>query len=133
MFSPCFYQEITNSVRVEVSPSFLPEDSRPLQQQYLFRYDVAIENNGELSIELLRRKWLIRDGQRSDKIVEGEGVVGKRPKLAPQSTFRYSSYCALPTPTGNMRGHYLFKNEQGRTFTVDIPLFFLRSSDQWPH
>ena len=77
-------------------------------------------------MQLMSRHWVITDGHGEVHEVEGPGVVGKQPQLAPGESFEYSSYCPLPTPTGNMRGKYWMVNAQGDRFPVNIPVFFLR-------
>jgi ApaG protein len=120
------YREITDGILVEVVPEYVPEQSRPAQSHYFFAYHVRIRNDGTAPARLLRRHWIITDGAGKTHEVEGEGVIGEQPRLAPGESFEYSSFCPLPTPTGNMRGTYLMADDQDRQFRVRIPLFFLR-------
>ena len=43
-------------------------------------------------------------------IVDGEGVVGETPVLAPGQTHDYVSGCPLTTPHGSMEGFYTFSD-----------------------
>ena len=120
------YCEITQGIRVEVRPEYLPEESDPEARQFIFAYHIEIRNEGETTVQLMARHWIITDGQGEVREVKGPGVVGEQPKLAPGETHRYSSYCPLTTPTGNMRGTFQMVNDLGAEFSVKIPLFFLR-------
>jgi ApaG protein len=124
------YCEVTQTttgicVQIEVEPRFLPERSRP--DVYFFSYKIRISNAGNGPVRLMRRHWMITNGQGLTEEVIGDGVVGETPVIAPQSFFEYESFCPLPTPTGNMRGWYHFIDEKGEPFEARIPLFFLRS------
>lgn len=124
------YSEITRDIRVEVEPAFVPEHSAPADQYFFFSYRVRITNQGEKPAQLVRRHWTITDGKGKIHQVDGEGVVGQKPKLEPGETFEYSSFCPLPTPTGNMRGNYRMLSDGGEEFAIRIPLFFLRDLRQ---
>jgi ApaG protein len=120
------YYEKTQGIEVEVTPEYLPKESDPQAYQYIFAYHIAITNKGDTEVQLLSRHWIITDGAGVVHEVKGPGVVGQQPKLAPGQTHRYSSFCPLPTPTGNMRGTFQMVNHLGAHFDVRIPLFFLR-------
>ena len=74
----------------------------------------------------MTRHWIIVDGQRRVQEVKGDGVVGQQPILKPGESFEYSSFCPLPTPTGNMRGSFQMEEESGDSFDIEVPVFFLR-------
>ena len=52
--APFFYR-ITEGIRITVRPTFLPEQSIPEQRQYVFAYNVRIENTSQQSVQLLFR------------------------------------------------------------------------------
>jgi ApaG protein len=120
------YREITQGIEVSVEPEFRPDDSAPEEYRYVFAYHITIANRGETTVQLLSRHWIITDGMGAVHEVKGPGVVGEQPILKPGESHRYSSFCPLPTPTGNMRGTFQMKNDLGAQFDVKIPLFFLR-------
>jgi ApaG protein len=120
------YFEITDDIRVEVEPEYVPEQSKPKENYFFFSYRVKITNESTAPVQLVSRHWIITDGSGVVHEVQGEGVVGHQPKLAPGESFEYSSFCPLPTPTGNMRGSYRMVGETNKRFDVKIPLFFLR-------
>lgn len=120
------YRESTHGISVEVLPTYLREHSDPTQGLFVFSYEVTITNESRQPAKVLARHWIIRDGDGVVREVKGEGVVGDTPHLAPGSSYTYSSFCPLSTPTGSMRGTYLIGREDGTEFEVKIPLFFLR-------
>ena len=115
----------TRDVIVRVSVSFLPEQSEPARGRWFWAYHVRIENKGTATVQLLTRHWVITDGRGARHSVEGEGVVGEQPVIAPGASFDYVSGCPLATPTGAMQGSYHMIGEDGAAFDVDIPRFAL--------
>jgi ApaG protein len=117
-----FVQE-TNKFRVEVQTFFDFDQSNPMQYQYLFRYKILITNVGEREAQLISRKWNIRDAKGSIKIVEGPGVIGQTPYFKPGQSFEYSSFCPLPTMSGEMWGHFNMMDKDGKEFRIETPIF----------
>lgn len=120
------YQQQTFEIDIQVEPRYVPDESLPELEQYIYLYTVKVTNNTKHTIQLLKRFWKIKNGLGVVEEVEGTGVVGQQPTILPGDSYSYSSFCPLSTPTGNMRGHYEFMDENGIRFWVDIPLFFLR-------
>jgi len=120
------YCEVTQGIKVEVEPKYEPEQSDPEKAQFVFSYHVKITNESAPTARLMNRHWIITDGFGRVHEVKGPGVIGEQPVLAPGESFEYSSFCPLPTPTGNMRGTYEMVDEEKRSYSVRIPLFFLR-------
>jgi ApaG protein len=116
----------THGVKVTVSTNYLPDYSSPLQQHFVFAYQIGIENTSDFTVKLLRRHWHIYDSNGVVREVEGEGVVGQQPILEPGETHQYVSGCNLKTGIGKMEGTYLFERVMdGTTFMVVIPEFTL--------
>ena len=111
--------------QVTVHPRFLPEQSDPDNDQYVFAYTITVHNSGEVTAQLLARHWIITDAEGRIEEVRGDGVVGEKPVLRPGEAFQYSSGCPLETPVGSMRGTYFCKAEDGTDFEVPIPEFVL--------
>lgn len=122
MMSESFISE-NNDFRIEVKTYFDFDQSNPLNFQYMFRYTILITNLGQVSAQLLSRKWNIKNGKGEIKIVEGPGVIGQQPDLASGQSFEYSSFCPLSTMTGEMWGHFYMINKFGQSFKIDTPLF----------
>ncbi|MDF7776662.1 Co2+/Mg2+ efflux protein ApaG [Sphingomonas sp. AOB5] len=115
----------TRGITVRVSVSYLPEQSEPDRGRWFWAYHIRIENDGPSTVQLLTRHWIITDGRGHQHSVEGEGVVGEQPMIAPGASFDYVSRCPLATPTGNMQGSYHMVAEDGEGFDVAIPKFAL--------
>ena len=117
----------TNGIRVVVTPRYLEDRSSHTLGRYIWAYTVVVTNNSDKRAQLIRRQWLIVDGNGQRHEVEGEGVVGHQPDLAPGEEFEYSSHCPLEYPWGTMEGTYFFEDESGELFPVAIGRFFLVS------
>ena len=115
----------TRGIRVEVEARYVPERSAPDRSQYFFAYRVRISNVGDEAAQLVSRKWLITDGDGKEQVVEGAGVVGEQPLLAPGASFEYTSFCPLPTPYGTMHGTYRMVTPSGAQFEATIAPFTL--------
>ena len=119
------YVEETRGIFVRVSVSFMPEQSEPDRDRWFWAYHIRIDNQSDKTVQLLSRKWKIRDGRNAVHHVEGEGVVGERPVIRPGTAYDYVSGCPLMTPTGSMTGSYNMVCEDGSAFEIGIPLFEL--------
>jgi ApaG protein len=120
-------EAVTNDIRVEVLSSYSPENSRPLEDNWVFQYTVRITNQGSATVQLISRHWIITDGLEHTEEVKGPGVVGEQPVLAPGESFQYSSWCPLKTPTGSMRGTYQMARASGSQFDIQIAPFALKA------
>ncbi len=114
---------ITDGVVVRVAVNFLPEKSRIEAGKWFWVYHVRIENRTDQSLKLMTRHWRITDGSGLVRLVEGEGVVGEQPLLAPGAAHDYVSGCPLDTPHGSMEGHYTFVRGDGVRVEAAIPPF----------
>jgi ApaG protein len=115
----------TRPIRVDVQTSYVPEQSDPGSQRYVFSYTITILNEGSAAARLLRRHWLITDANGKVQEVRGDGVVGEQPHLQPGQGFRYSSGAILETPVGTMQGSYQMETDQGARFDAPIAPFRL--------
>jgi ApaG protein len=116
---------VTNSIRVEVLSRHSPENSR--QGEWIFEYTVRITNQGNDTVQLISRHWIITDALEHTEEVRGPGVIGEQPVLAPGESFKYSSWCPLKTPTGLMRGTYQMVRAGGERFDIEIAPFGLKA------
>lgn len=119
----------TNKYRIEVQPTpqFIPEQSDPENDRYIFAYTITIKNIGEVPAQLVSRHWIITDGNNEVQEVRGLGVVGKQPLLQPGESFQYTSGSSLTTAIGTMKGTYQMVAEDGTHFEAEIPEFVLAS------
>lgn len=122
------YTVTTNSIQITVTPIFLPDQSLPQKDVYVWAYNIEILNSGKSTIKLLRRHWEVIDSDGHISIVEGEGVVGEQPIIKPKDSYKYSSGTFLNTGSGIMKGYYtMLKTSQNKEFLVEIPIFSLDS------
>ncbi len=119
------HAQTTDGITVRVAVSFLSEQSDPGRGRWFWSYHIRIENGSGARVQLMTRHWTITDARGNRKRVEGEGVVGDRPLLAPGEAYDYVSGCPLGTPTGAMEGEYGLVGEDGHPFRVTIPRFSL--------
>jgi ApaG protein len=124
------YSQTTRSIKVTVKPFYLEDQSSPVDDHYVWAYQVRIENCGRETVQLRRRHWRITDNRGRMQEVRGPGVVGEQPVLGPGESFEYTSGTPLPTPSGIMVGTYDMETREGETFAVDIPAFSLDSPHQ---
>ena len=118
-------QTETPQIRVVVKSEFVPEQSAPDEDRFVFAYHIAITNDGDRPARLLTRHWIIMDGDAKVEEVRGDGVVGEQPFIAPGQTYQYSSGAILKTPVGSMQGSYGMVDEEGQSFDATIPAFRL--------
>lgn len=113
------------ALTVAVETSFLAQQSKPEQGQYLFSYRMTITNHGDEDVRLLQRHWWITDGLNRTQEVRGRGVVGEQPLISAGSAYEYTSGVLLDTPVGSMKGHYQMQLSSGERVEVLIPEFVL--------
>lgn len=106
-------EAITRGIRVTVRSEYLPGRSEPARSRWLFAYHVTVENTGDRVVQLVGRRWVITDAHGEQEVVEGPGVVGQQPILAPGDVHRYASFCPLATPFGTMEGSYRMVPQDG--------------------
>lgn len=118
--------QITRGIKISVSTSFEGTYFKNYKIHFAFTYTVTIENQSKDSVQLNSRHWEIYDSLNDVEIVDGEGVIGKKPVLKPGEKHTYSSGCLLASPFGAMRGYFNMINfTSTRTFRVIIPTFRL--------
>ncbi len=113
------------NISVEVTPNYIPEQSDPAENNYVFSYTVTIINNGDMPAKLLTRHWIITSANGETQEVKGDGVVGEQPHLKPGEGFQYTSGTLMNTATGSMTGSYQMQADDGYRFEADIPEFYL--------
>lgn len=112
-------------IQVLVRTTYIPEQSDPSADRYVFAYTITIANEGTESAQLISRHWVITDAENQVQEVRGLGVVGEQPFLRPGESFEYTSGTSLGTPVGTMRGSYQMVAEDGQKFDAEIPEFTL--------
>ena len=122
------FEAETEGFLVRVIPRYMPEASNPGEQRYVWAYAVTIENHSSDAAQLVTRYWRITDEAGDVREVNGPGVVGEQPVIAPGDSYRYESACPLTTPSGVMLGTYdMVRLSDRAAFTIAIPAFALES------
>ena len=124
--------QTTQRVTVSAQSYYQERYSQPEDENYVYAYRIRIENEGHLPVQLLSRAWEVIDATGNRRHVEGEGVVGKQPWIAPGETYEYNSWVQFATPIGAMQGSYVMyrRDSQGveNYFQVAVPRFMHVSS-----
>ena len=119
-------QQVTQGIKISVETNFEGTFYKNYKVNYAFGYKVTIENQSKDSVQLNSRHWRILDALNNIEIVDGEGVIGKKPVLKPGESHTYNSGCLLSSPFGAMQGHYNMVNfTTTKKFKVSIPTFKL--------
>ena len=113
------------TIDVSVQTRFVPDQSRPDDNRYVFAYTVTLRNAGKVPAQLLRRHWVITDANGKIDEVRGDGVVGEQPWLRPGDDYEYTSGAVLETAVGTMAGSYQMLADDGTEFDAPIPTFTL--------
>ena len=116
---------MTDPIKIQVYTQYLEEQSDPELGRYAFAYTIDITNEGDESVQLINRHWLITDDNNRTEEVKGSGVVGLQPQIPPGQTFQYTSGAVLGTELGTMHGSYQMRTANGRVFKAAIPTFLL--------
>ena len=118
--------QTTSGVKISVESTYQSEYSNPENEHFMFAYRITIENLSEYTVQLVRRHWNIYDSIGLTKQVDGDGVVGEQPVLAPGEMHQYVSGCNLESDIGFMEGYYeMIREMDNSIFHVHIPRFNL--------
>lgn len=118
-------KKVAVSIVVSSSPNYIPEQSDPMNQKFIWSYEIKIKNDSPEIVQLLTRYWKITDMTGKVEEIHGTGVIGLQPIIKPNKQFIYVSFCQLNTPQGTMEGHYVLQNLDEQQFSVEIPKFIL--------
>jgi ApaG protein len=113
------------AIQVDAVSAFLADQSDEASNRFVFAYTINITNTGTVPAQLISRHWIIKDSEQQVQEVQGLGVVGEQPLLAPGERFEYTSGSVLATPVGTMRGSYQMVAEDGTRFDAPIAEFTL--------
>ncbi len=120
--------QITRGIKISVITSFEGTYFKNYKIHFAFSYEITIENHSKDSVQLNSRHWEIFDSLNNIEVVDGEGVIGKKPVLKPGESHTYSSGCLLSSPHGAMRGFFNMINfTSTKAFKVIVPTFKLNA------
>lgn len=120
-------EAVTRGVRVHVRAEYSPSHSQPTHNRWFFLYTILISNEGDETVQLVTRHWIITDATGHVEEVRGPGVVGQQPVLEPGQSFEYTSGCPLSSPYGSMKGTYQMVTADGTEFDAEVAAFTLQA------
>lgn len=120
-------EAVTRGIRVRVQAQYSPGHSQPSNNKWFFLYTVVISNEGDQTVQLVTRHWIITDATGHVEEVRGPGVVGQQPVLEPGRSFEYTSGCPLTSPYGTMHGSYHLITSDGHQFDAEVARFQLQA------
>ncbi len=100
-----------------------PDVSTPPDRPHCFAYHISIHNDTEIHVTIKARKWVVTNERGEITAVEGDGVVGEHPTIAPGEKFSYNSYHLLDTNSAHAEGSYIGIDAKGRKVLTRIPRF----------
>ena len=104
---------------------FMPNISTSIEKPYGFVYFLSIENKTPHTVQLMARKWIVREEGAVTLVVEGEGIVGEKPRIEPGDSFSYNS-CHIIGANAVAEGAFFgVIEEDGRKIRTAIPQFKL--------
>lgn len=119
-------QQVTCGVKIMVETTFEGTFYKNYKIHFAFGYKITIENQSKDVVQLNSRYWNVYDALNNLEVVEGEGVIGRKPVLKPGEFHTYNSGCLLTSPFGAMNGYYNMTNlSSTNKFKVFIPSFKL--------
>ncbi len=120
--------QVTKGIKISVKTSFEGTFFKNYKMHFAFGYTITIENQSKDAVQLTTRHWDIYDALNDREVVDGEGVIGKKPVIRPGESYSYSSGCLLASPLGAMKGYYNMVNfSSTEKFRVYVPTFRLNA------
>jgi ApaG protein len=107
---------------------YRPDIDAPADRPYAFSYFITIRNDSDETVTIRGRKWVVTDENGQRLVVEGEGVVGKYPRLSTGEHFSYNSHHVIGA-NSYAEGAYLGVTDSGKPVVTRIPRFDLRLPD----
>jgi ApaG protein len=102
---------------------YQPEAETPADRPHCFVYFISIHNDTGQPVTIKGRKWVVTNDRGEITAVEGDGVVGEFPTIAPGDKFSYNSYHLLDASSAVAQGSYIGVDATGRRVLVRIPPF----------
>lgn len=101
---------------------YMPTLDAPEDRPHPFVYFITIKNDGELPVTIMGRKWIVAEKTGKRTVLEGDGVVGKKPRIEPGETFSYNSYHVI-SEDASAEGAFIGVTDDGTAVGVRIPQF----------
>jgi ApaG protein len=118
----CQFRELTGLTVTVDKVVYMPDLEAPPDRPYPFAYYITIHNESDETVTIKGRKWVVTDDESNCMVVEGDGVVGKFPRLEPGDDFSYHSYHTINTDSV-AEGAFFGVSEDGTPVLTRIPKF----------
>ncbi len=116
-----------DGLRVTVDEvKFMPQLQATEERPFPFVYFITIHNDSAETVTIKGRKWVVTDSRGETVVVEGDGVVGKFPRLEPGEHFSYNSYHTIGADSV-AQGAFIGTTEAGLPVLVRIPPFEMKA------
>ena len=120
------YTKTTHGITINVNPEYDSKNSFPSENRFVFRYNIEIFNNSEITVKVNRRQWIIYDVGFGFTEVIGDGIIGLTPTIPPGESFNYFSNVVLRSGVGTMMGNYFITDiASENSLEIIIPKFSL--------
>jgi ApaG protein len=116
------FRELANLRVIIDKIVYMPALEAPPDRPYPFVYFITIDNQSAETVTIRGRKWVITDQVGQKIVVEGDGVVGEFPCLAPGERFSYNSYHVIGSDSV-AEGAFIGLTDEAVPFVVRIPQF----------
>lgn len=110
---------------------FHESDPSVSEAPHAFIYFLSVHNLSDRKIRLCGRRWVIRNRTGAIDVIEGDGIVGKQPTLAPGETFSYNSHHAVVTDSV-ASGSFHGVDSEGAAIHVRIPSIEMKLPSDTP-
>lgn len=104
---------------------YMPKLETPPERPHPFAYYLTIENQSGETLTIRGRKWVVTDDAGHRIVIEGDGIVGKTPRLEPGERFSYHSYHVIATDSV-AEGAFFAISEAGEPVATLIPRFEMK-------
>ncbi len=101
---------------------YMPQLEAPDDRPFPFVYFITIHNDSPETVTIKGRKWVVTDAGDQCVVVEGDGVVGKFPRLTPGQNFSYNSFHVIRSDS-RAEGAFFGVTESGEPVFTRIPRF----------
>jgi ApaG protein len=104
---------------------YVPHLEAPADRPYPYVYFITIHNGSSEVVTIKGRKWVVTDSNEQTLVVEGDGVVGKFPRLEPGEHFSYNSYHVIGSDSV-AEGAFFGVTEDSAPVYTRIPRFTMQ-------
>lgn len=87
---------------------------------HAFIYFLTIKNETNHTVHLFGRKWILEYSDGSTRVIEGDGIVGKKPTIGPGDHFSYNSF-HLSDQSALAMGSFFGRDENDRPIFTRTP------------